>query len=119
MIVLIGAVIGLALAFLTPMHIPPGYTRYVAVAILAMLDSIVGGVMSAMKRTFDMRVFASGVVINALIAAGFTYLGTKLDIDISLAAVVTFGSRIFQNIAVIRRLLLNKYANRSKIEESN
>lgn len=119
MIVIIGAGLGLTLALLIPMHIPPEYTRYAAVAILAMLDSIVGGVMSAIKHNFDMRIFASGVLINALIASGFTYLGTKLDIDISLAAVVTFGSRIFQNIAVIRRLLLNKYANRSKIKESN
>jgi small basic protein len=119
MIVLIGAAAGLALAILLPVHIPPEYTKYAALAILAMLDSIVGGIVASMKRSFDMRVFASGVLINSLVAAGFAYLGSKLDIDISIAAVVAFGARIFQNIAIIRRLLLNKYANRSKIEESN
>lgn len=119
MIVVIGAIIGLALAIIAPIHVPPEYTRYVAIAILAGLDSIIGGLTASMRKNFDMKVFVSGLVINALIASGLTYLGTKLDIDISLAAVVTFGSRIFQNFAVIRRLLLNKYPKRSKIEENN
>lgn len=119
MIIVIGAILGLGLAFLCPIHVQPGYTKYVAIAILAGIDTVIGGVSAYMNRTFDMKVFVSGLFLNSLIAAGFTYLGTKLDIDISIAAVVTFGSRIFQNFAIIRRLLLNKYAKHSKIEESN
>ncbi len=119
MIILVGAVLGLVLALVYPIHFPPEYTRYVALAILAGLDSVVGGVTAFFKRTFDMRVFLTGVVSNALISAGLAYLGEMLDVDISIAAIVTFGSRIFQNFAVIRRLLLKKFENHSKIEDKS
>ncbi len=118
MIILIGAIAGLVLAFVYPVHVPPEYTKYVAVAILAGLDSVIGGAAAFLKKSFDIKIFLVGVVTNALIAAAFTYLGAKLDVDISIAAVVTFGSRIFQNFAVIRRLLLKKFENHSKIEDN-
>lgn len=119
MIILIGAALGLILALVYPIHFPPEYTKYVALAILAGLDSVIGGVTAFFKKTFDMHVFLTGVVSNALIAAGFAYLGKQLDVDISIAAIVTFGSRIFQNFAVIRRLLLKKFENHSKIESNS
>ena len=118
MIILIGAIIGLVLAFVYPIHVPPEYTKYVAVAILAGLDSVIGGVTAFFKKSFDMRMFITGVVSNALIASAFAYLGSKLDVDISIAAVVKLVSRIFQNFAVIRRLLLKKFENHSKIEDN-
>lgn len=116
MIILVGAIIGLVLALFLPIHVPPEYTKYIAVGILAGLDSIIGGISASLRGRFDMRVFTSGFIINAIIASALTFLGNKLDIDISLAAIVTFGSRIFQNFAVIRRLLLNKKRNHSTIE---
>lgn len=119
MIILVGAVLGLLMALIYPVHVPPGYTKYVALAILACLDSVVGGVTAFFRKTFDMRVFLTGFVANALIAAGLAYLGERLDVDISIAAVVTFGSRIFQNFATIRRLLLKKFENHSKIEDKD
>jgi len=36
------------------------------------------------------------------------YLGDKLGIPIYLAAVIVFGERIFNNFAVIRRLLMDR-----------
>lgn len=117
MIIIIGAALGLVVALIYPMHFPPEYTKYVALAILAGLDSVMGGVTAFFKKTFDMRMFLTGVVSNALISAGLAYLGAKLDVDISIAAIVTFGSRIFQNFASIRRLLLKKFENHSKIED--
>ncbi len=119
MIVLIGAVVGLVLAFFVPIHIPPQYTKYVAIGILAALDSIVGGISAYYRKRFDIKVFLSGFLINTLLAVGMTYIGNKLDVDISLAAIVTFGSRLFQNFAEIRRYLLNKLSKRDKIEEVN
>ncbi len=36
------------------------------------------------------------------------YLGDKLGVPIYLAAVIVFGGRIFDNFAIVRRLLLEK-----------
>lgn len=116
-IIIVGAIIGLLLALYYPIHFPPEYTKYVALAILAGVDSVIGGALSVLKKNFDIKVFLTGVAANSLIAAGFAYLGSRLDVDISIAAVVTFGTRIFQNFAIIRRLLLKKFENHSKIKE--
>jgi hypothetical protein len=45
---------------------------------------------------------------NALLAAGLAFVGERLGIDLYLAAVVAFGVRLFQNLAIIRRHLLKK-----------
>lgn len=119
MIVLFGAIVGLVLALLVPVHVPPAYTKYVAIGILAALDSIVGGISASCLKRFDLKVFLSGFMINTLLAVGLTFIGNKLDVDISLAAIVTFGSRLFQNFAEIRRYLLHKWSQCSKIEEGN
>ena len=53
--------------------------------------------------TFEPRVFLSGVVTNMALAGGLTYVGDKLGVDLSIAAIVAFGVRIFNNLASIRR----------------
>lgn len=116
MIIALGAVLGLLLALVYPIHFPPEYTKYVALAILAGLDSVVGGVSASLRGRFNTKVFLTGFVSNALIASIMAWLGNRLDIDISIAAVVMFGSRIFQNFAIIRRLLLKKIEKHSTIE---
>ena len=50
--------------------------------------------------------FLSGLLLNSLAAGALTYLGDRLGVDLYLAAIVAFGVRIFDNIAVIRRHLL-------------
>jgi len=41
-------------------------------------------------------------------AVWLLFLGDLFGIDLSLAAVVTFGGRIFQNVSIIRRILIEK-----------
>jgi len=36
------------------------------------------------------------------LAAGLTYFGDKLGVDVSIDAIVAFGVRIFNNLGVIR-----------------
>ncbi|NLM49911.1 MAG: DUF1290 domain-containing protein, partial [Clostridiaceae bacterium] len=50
-----------------------------------------------------------------IFAAFLTYIGNKLEVDIYMAAVVAFGTRLFQNFATIRRFLLNKFNKRGII----
>ena len=45
-------------------------------------------------------------------AIAFTMLGESLDVDISLAAIVVFVFRIFNNLSTIRRQLLSNIDNK-------
>ncbi len=96
------------------LEIPYKYTAYIAVAILAFLDSLFGGIVSNMKNEFDMTVFISGFFVNALIAIFLVYLGQKLNVDIYLAAVIVFTTRLFTNLSIIRRLIIENIEENKK-----
>ncbi|HLQ62592.1 MAG TPA: small basic family protein [Candidatus Acidoferrales bacterium] len=97
------AVVGLLLGLVSPVTIPITYARYTAVALLAGLDSIFGAFKAWIAGTFEQRIFLSGLVTNMALAGGLTYFGDKLGVDLSIAAIVAFGVRIFNNLASIRR----------------
>jgi small basic protein len=42
-------------------------------------------------------------VTNAIVAVIFTFIGDRLGLDLYLVALITFGLRIFNNVALIRR----------------
>ena len=100
------AALGMLFGLNLPLQIPPGYARYTAVMILAALDSILGAVKAWLNGNFENKVFISGLLVNSLAAGGLTYLGDKLGVELYFAAIVAFGVRIFDNLAVIRRHLL-------------
>lgn len=113
-------VVVIALGFLSGygLEIPYAFTEYIAVAILAFLDSIFGGIASNMQNKFDFIIFISGFFLNALIAMFLVYLGQKLNVDIYLAAVIVFSSRIFTNFSIIRRIFIDQISkNKSKKEK--
>ena len=114
--ILIGVTVGLIAASVSSVHIPPGYSIYVAMGILAALDSVFGGFGSYMSKNFRLKIFVTGLFSNAVIAVGLIYLGKLLGIDLSIAVIVVFGSRIIQNFAIIRRLLLNKFEKKDTIK---
>ncbi|HHU18447.1 MAG TPA: small basic family protein, partial [Clostridiales bacterium] len=45
---------------------------------------------------------------NAILAGLLAYLGDRLGVPLYYAAILVFGGRLFQNLAVIRRLLIDK-----------
>ena len=100
--IIIGCLIG-ALIGLNAPTISYTYSGYLAIAIIAALDSVFGGLTSVLKKNFDFKVFISGFFGNAILAMLLTWLGVKLNIDIYLAAVVVFVGRMFTNLAIIRR----------------
>lgn len=102
-IALVCAVIGLLLGLYSPVTIPVAYARYTAVALLAGLDSIFGAFKAYLAGTFEPRVFLSGLLTNMALAGGLTWVGDKLGVDLSIAAIVAFGVRIFNNLGAIRR----------------
>ncbi len=114
----LGLLIGLLLGFMSDLRIPPEYTSYLSIAVLAALDTLFGGIRAQLQKTFDDRVFISGFFFNILLAAGLAFLGVHLGVDLYLAAIFAFGVRLFNNIAVIRRLLLTKSSENQQAERN-
>jgi len=111
---LLGLLLGLVLGLLSDMQIPVIYQNYLSIAVLAALDTLLGGIRAQLQEVYDDKVFVSGFFFNILLAAGLAFLGVHLGVDLYLAAIFAFGVRLFQNIAVIRRILLVRYDERKK-----
>ncbi|MGE5391989.1 MAG: small basic family protein [Deltaproteobacteria bacterium] len=109
LVILFCLILGLLIGYKLPVLIPLLYAKYMSVAVLAVLDSVFGGIRAYMEEVFDSVVFLSGFVTNALLAAGLAYMGDKLGVPLYLAAIMAFGVRLFQNLAIIRRYLLKKW----------
>ena len=76
---IIGLTIGIVAGIYCPYSIPPEYARLMAVAVMAGLDAVLGGIRASLASQYDTTV-----------------------------AILIFGMRIFQNIGVIRRLYMGK-----------
>ena len=107
--ILIGCVAGAIIGINAPM-ISYTYSSYLAIAIIAALDSVFGGITSVIKKNFDLKIFVTGFFGNAILAILLTILGQKLNIDIYLAAIVVFVGRMFVNLAIIRRYYIDKWS---------
>jgi len=111
---IIGILMGIILGLTLPIHIPTVYSSYMSIAVLAALDSVFGGIRASLEKKFETDAFISGFFGNAFLAAGLAYIGDRLDVPIYLAAIFTFGSRLFQNFAMIRRYFLNRLREKIK-----
>ena len=119
LIALIGLVIGIVLGMMSGMVFPVGFSAYVAMGILACMDSLLGGIYANMRQEFRGKVFATGFVTNAALAIILIWLGNQLSIDLSIAAIVVYGSRMFNNCSNIRHLLLNRTEEKTVLSEEN
>ena len=111
---LIGLILGLIIGLLMNVNIPAAYASYVAVGILAALDSVIGALTASLQNKFNARLFITGFFGNSLIAVAITALGDQLNLPLSLAAVFAFGNRIFINFSMIRRLMLDRWDEKRK-----
>ena len=115
--IIIGCVIGAIVGINAPI-IPYTFSGYLAVAIIAALDSVFGAFVGLTKKNFDMKIFVSGFFGNAILAILLTFLGEKLNVDIYLAAIVVFVGRMFTNLSILRRELIEKYTNKNIISKA-
>ena len=114
MIAVIGLLIGIILGFVLDINISDKFSPYMSVAILACLDSVFGAIRANLSKNFHPDIFISGFFGNSLLAALLAYLGDKLGIPIYIAAVIVFGGRIFDNFAIIRRLIIEMLKDKRK-----
>lgn len=106
--ILIGCIFGALIGMNAPI-ISYTYSSYLAIAIIAALDTVFGGITSVIKKNFDLKIFITGFFGNAILAILLTILGQKLNVDIYLAAIVVFVGRMFVNLAIIRRYYVDKW----------
>ncbi|HBM74368.1 MAG TPA: DUF1290 domain-containing protein [Clostridiaceae bacterium] len=119
MIPIIGLLVGLILGIILPVNVPRTMSLYLSIALLACLDSVFGGIRASLENKFDTDIFISGFFGNAILAAGLTYLGDRLNVPIYYAAIVVFGGRLFQNFAVMRREIIENIRRKKGIKNSN
>ncbi|MDA7025960.1 small basic family protein [Bacillus sp. CLL-7-23] len=105
----LGLLLGIAIGFSTNFTIPSEYSSYLSLAILAALDTMIGGIRAHLQSMYDELIFVTGFFFNIVIAIGLAFLGVHLGVDLYLVGMFAFGIRLFQNIAVIRRILLVKW----------
>ncbi|TCL37187.1 small basic protein [Anaerospora hongkongensis] len=104
----LGILLGLLVGTFLPISMPIEYAKYLSVALLASLDSVFGGLRAGVDKKFDNLIFMSGFFTNAFLAAGLVYMGERIGIDLYYVALLAFGLRVFQNLAIIRRHFLKR-----------
>ena len=104
---ILGAIVGMNVPIIDYM-----LSKYLAIAIIAALDSVFGGITSVLKGNFNLKIFLSGFFGNSILSIILTWLGLKLNVDIYLAAIFVFVWRMFTNLAIIRRHYIEKWSNK-------
>ena len=115
--IIVGCLVGIILGVNAP-TMSYMYADYLAISIIAALDSVFGGITSTLKGNFDLKVFVSGFFGNAILSILLTYLGEKLNVDIYLAAIVVFVGRMFTNLSIIRRYYIEKISINKKVKKN-
>lgn len=105
----LGLGLGLVLGFALNITYPSEFSFYITMALLASMDSLLGAARSYMEGKYNNPIFISGFLTNAILAAALVYLGDRLGVPLYYAVIFVFGGRLFQNLAVIRRILIERY----------
>lgn len=109
--IIVGCILGAIFGMNAPI-ISYTYSTYLAIAVVAALDSVFGGITSVLKKTFDLKIFLSGFFVNSILSILLTILGQKLNVDIYLATLFVFVSRMFNNLTIIRRYYVEKWSEK-------
>ncbi len=109
MIPILGLGIGVLLGLLLKPEVPLWLEPYLAIAVIAALDAVFGGVRAALEGVFNDRIFVISILSNVVVAAVIVFLGIQLGVgaQLSTGVVVVLGLRIFSNVAAIRRHLFH------------
>ena len=109
-----GLALGVVIGYYIPFTYPMDYSLYMSVAILAALDSIFGAVKSTFEGIYDNLIFLTGFIGNSLLAILLTYIGDRLGIPLYYVAILVFGSRLFDNLSIIRRHIILRISNKKR-----
>jgi small basic protein len=101
--IIIGILIGLTINFPIPLEL----IKYTAVVIMGILDALFGAIRAEVtKDQFNAIIFITGLLFNIILSVAITLLGDKLGLELYLAATFVFTFRIFSNVGITRRAIL-------------
>ncbi|MCM3885985.1 DUF1290 domain-containing protein [Frankia sp. R82] len=102
----VGVVAGLLLGPAAPGWLVP----YLAVAVVAALDAVLGAARAFVERTFDDRVFVVSFLGDVAVAVLLVLVGELVGFAdaLSTAVVVVLGIRIFTTATALRRALVGR-----------
>jgi small basic protein len=107
---IVAAIIGAILAYFLRIAPVGGVSgQYLAVACLAGLDTVFGGVRGGLEGKFNSLVFLTGFFSNTLIAFFLCWLGDRIYVNLLFAVVLVLGARIFTNLSLIRRFAITRW----------
>jgi small basic protein len=109
LIPLVALIVGILIGIRIAVPVPGEIGQYIAVGVIAGIDSVFGGWRAALEGKFQNDVFITGFVSNVLIASFLAYLGDRIGLDLFLAASLVLGWRIFNNLSMIRRHAMNSW----------
>jgi small basic protein len=119
---IIALIVGFTLVYviMPSPRIPPEYAPYIAIALVAGLDSIVGAIRGVLAGQFSDRVFVTGFFTNALLAVLLLFLADRLGVrNMEIAIMVVLVFRIFNNLGFIRRYIFARFFERRITAEKN
>lgn len=113
---LLGIITGIIIGLATNFPIPLELIKYTAVIIMGILDALFGAIRAeATKDKFNATIFVTGLLFNIILSIAITLLGEKLGLELYLAATFVFTFRIFSNVGITRRAILqNIMENKTK-----
>lgn len=114
---LLALIVGIVIGIFFPVTIPLAYTRYTAVGIIGLLDSILGALRANVQGKYNASIFISGLVFNMILAMSVTFLGDKLSLDLYLAVLVVFMMRLMKNIGRLRYGLLTRFLGKRRVRQ--
>ena len=118
-VLIVGLAVGAFLGVSLNISYPAEYSFYVTMGLLAALDSLLGAVRSWMEGKYRGVIFISGFVVNTIVAVVLVYLGDRLGIPLYYAAIFIFGGRLFQNLSIIRRIIIDRISEKKYRENNN
>ena len=111
---ILAIIIGVLLGAMISGGVPLAMAGYLTVAVLAGMDSFFGGIRSLMEGKYQTDVFVTGFIANILAAIFLVWLGNGIGAQLSLVAALVFGTRIFTNLSLVRRMLLTQVRDRQE-----
>ena len=115
LIPVLGLLAGILIGSIVSIQIPLVLAKYLSIAVLAALDSALGGVRCIYENNFNGLILLTGFISNALLAAFLAFLGDQLSVDLYMAAVFVFAVRIFQNLSTIRHYVLSRFLKKHNL----
>lgn len=105
--IIAGFIIGLQLKA----PIPPEYVAYLGLAVMGGIDTVLGGYRSSLEGKFNGSIFLTGFLGNILMGSALAWLGEQMGINLFLVVAFVYGGRIFNNLSIIRRILLTRWSD--------